>query len=86
MEFSNKIHLTNAQTGCYNYYIRSKQEADELIDLFKEKIKHLDTKKKNNFELKEGKSALKQFATQYGIDGKTGYDANHFFEKLNHSS
>ena len=69
-----------------------KQEADELIDLFKEKIKHLDTKKKNTFELKEGKSALKQFATQYGIglEGKAGYDAesflredkSHFVDKL----
>ena len=66
-------------------HIRSKQEADELIDLFKEKIKHLDIKK-NTFELKEGKSALKQFATQYGIEGKAGYTLNHFFEKLNHTS
>ena len=61
-------------------HIRSKQEADELIDLFKEKIKHLDTKK-NTFELKDGKSALKQFATEYTIEGKVGYDAKSFLRE-----
>ena len=53
--------VKNTFNKCTNWvldHIRSKQEADELIDLFKEKIKHLDTKKKNNFELKEGKSDL----------------------------
>ena len=83
MEFSKK----NTFNKCTNWvldHIRSTQEADELIDLFKEKIKNRDTKK-NTFELKEGKSALKQFATQYGIDGKAT-TPNHFFEKLNHTS
>ena len=32
-------------------------------------------------ELKEGKSALKQFTTEYTIDGKAGYDAKSFLRE-----
>jgi len=79
VEFSKKTF--NKCTNWVLDHIRSKQEADELIDLFKEKIKHLDTKK-NTFELKEGKSALKQFATHYTIDGKAGYNAESFLREV----
>jgi len=34
------------------------------------------------FELKEGMSALKQFATQYTIEGKAGYDAESFLREI----
>ena len=63
----------SGQSGC-SKHIPEKPKVDEALESFKRKIKQLYNKNET-FELKEGKSALKQFATQYGIEVKAGYDA-----------
>jgi len=58
-------------------HIPEKPKVDEALESFKRKINQLYNKKET-FELKEGMSALKQFAMQYTIEGKAGYDAKSF--------
>ena len=38
--------------------------------------------KKKEFEVREGKSALKNFVREQIIDGKPGYDPQRFFEAV----
>ena len=51
---------------------------DEALESFKNKIKKLDSKRDTSFQSKESKSALKQFAKQYRIDGTVGIDPDLF--------
>ena len=62
-------------------HIPEKPKVDEVLESFKRQIKHLFNKKEA-FELKEGKSALKQFTTEYTIEGKAGYDAESFLREI----
>ena len=61
-------------------HIPEKPKVDEVLESFKRKIKQLYNRKEA-FELKEGKSALKQFTTEYTIEGKAGYDAESFLRE-----
>jgi len=62
-----------------------KPKVDETLESFKRKIKQLYNKNET-FELKEGKSALKQFVRSTRSREKPATTLNHFFEKLNHTS
>ena len=54
-------------------HIPPKRKIDEALESFINKVKRF-YKKEDVFELKESKSALKKFTTQYIIHGKDGYD------------
>jgi hypothetical protein len=53
------------------------QKFDEVLNKVKSYYKKTDV-----FELKESKSALKKFTTQYTIQGKSGYDPLSFLKKV----
>ena len=51
---------------------------DEALESFKNLIKKLFNNRDTSFQLKESKSALKNFAIQYRIDGKDWIDSDLF--------
>ena len=58
---------------------------DEALESFKNRIKKLYDKRDTSFHLKESKSALKEFAIQYRIDGKDWIDPDLFLDKAKQS-
>ena len=48
----------------------------------KGKINKIFEDKKNIFEVKEGESALRKFARQFTIDGKSGFDPQTFLDAV----
>ena len=58
---------------------------DEALELFKNRIKDLYSKRETSFQLKESKSALREFASQYRIDEKDSIDTNLFLDNAKQS-
>ena len=71
-------------SGWMNWLAESGKKIIKLVSAtlknLKEKINAIFQEKK--FEVREGQSALKNFATEYIIDGKNGYDPPTFFETV----
>ena len=57
---------------------------NERLEAFKSKINKLYSRK-DTFEIEESKSALKKFAVQYIIKGKSGYDPKRFLSMVKES-
>ena len=60
---------------------------NEKLEAFKAKINKLYSNKdtRDTFEIEESKSALKRFAVQYIIKGKSGYDPKRFLSAVKES-
>ena len=79
---------TETVLGWMNWLVESGQKyivkpISSTLKNLKEKInKIFEKEEKEEFKLKEGKSALKNFVREYIIDGKPGYDPQNFFESV----